>query len=175
MNIIFRAVADFISHIRADLRRPHAFAGERVGFITMRVAASGGALVLLAQDYYPVADNDYLHDASVGAMVGQEGLRKALEIALLSNVGIAHVHLHDWPGHLWFSKTDLREQLKFVPDFFKVRRKMPHAAVVLGPDAAAGRVWIAPDKIELINEFNIVGPRVDVFHCDPAGAVNYRR
>jgi len=106
---------------------------------------------------------------------GQEALRKALEIALLNKVGIAHVHMHDWPGHLWFSKTDLREQLKFMPDFFKVRRKMPHAAVVLGPSAAAGRAWLAPDKIERISEINFIGTRVEVFHSDVTGAVEHRQ
>ncbi len=173
MNIIFRAQASFIKRVRADLRRPHAFAAERVGFITMRAAASGSALLLLPQDYHPVADADYVRDSSVGAMLGQEALRKALEIALLNKVGIIHVHMHDWPGHLWFSKTDLREQLKFMPDFFKVRRKMAHAAVVLGPAAAAGRVWLAPDKIERVTEFNLIGPRVEVFHSDATGAVDY--
>jgi len=173
MNIIFRAETAFIKQVRHDLLRPHTFAAERVGFITIRAAAAGGTLLLLAQDYHPVADADYVRDSSVGAMLGQEALRKALEIALLNKVGIVHVHMHDWPGHLWFSRTDLREQLKFMPDFFKVRRKMPHAAVVLGPSTAAGRAWLAPDNIERVTEFNFVGPRVEVFHSDASGAVDY--
>jgi hypothetical protein len=173
MNIIFRAQTGFIKRVRRDLLRPHAFAAERVGFITTRAAAAGSALLLLAQDYHPVADADYVDDPSVGAMLGQEALRKALDIALLNKVGIVHVHMHDFPGRLWFSRTDLREQLKFMPDFFKVRRKMPHAAVVLGPHAAAGRVWLAPDRIERITEFNFIGPRVEVFHSDMTGAVEY--
>jgi len=173
MNIIFRATTPFIKRVHVDLRRPHAFAAERVGFMTMRAAASGSTLLLLPQDYYPVADGDYVRDPSVGAMLGQEALRKALEIALLNKVGIAHVHMHDFPGRLWFSRTDLREQLKFMPDFFKVCRTMPHAAVVLGPSAAAGRTWLGADKIERITEFNFIGPRVEVFHSDTAGAVDY--
>lgn len=175
MNIIFRAQASFIKQVRADLRRPHPFAAERVGFMTMRAAAAGDAVLLLPQDYHPVADEDYVRDPSVGAMLGQEALRKALEIALLSKVGIVHVHMHDFPGHLWFSRTDLREQLKFMPDFFKVCRKMPHAAVVLGPTVAAGRVWLAPDAIERIAEFNFIGPRIEVFHSDASGAVRDAR
>src|ERR1700682_2458077 len=131
MNIIFRATDDFMESVRKDLVRRHPFADERVGFITVRATVADQTLMLLAQDYHSVADNDYLHDNSVGAMIGQEALRKALEIALLNPVGIFHVHMHLFPGRLWFSRTDLREQLRFVPDFFKVRRTMPHGALVL--------------------------------------------
>jgi len=173
MNVIFRAQTSFIQRVRADLRRPHPFADERVGFITIRAAAFGRTLLLLPQEYHPVADADYVRDSTVGAMLGQEALRKALEIALLNEVGIIHVHMHHWPTRLWFSRTDLREQLKFMPDFFKVRRGMPHAAVVLSPGAAAGRVWLAPDQIERIAEFNLIGPRVELFHSDSTGAVEY--
>ncbi len=173
MNIIFRAPTAFIKSVRADLRRPHAFADERVGFLTARFAATGNSLILLAQDYHPVADADYLRDASVGAMMGSEALRKALEIALLNKVGIFHVHLHDFAGRLWFSGIDLREQEKFVPDFFKVRRKLPHGAIVLGPNAAAGRVWLSSDRIKPISEFNFMGPRIEVFHSDANGRVDY--
>jgi len=66
-----------------------------------------------------VADADYVKDESVGAKIGQEALRKALETALLNPVGLLHVHMHDFPGPLWFSRIDLREQLNFVPDFSK--------------------------------------------------------
>ncbi len=173
MNIIFRAPTDFITSTRADLLRPHAFAHERVGFITIRAAATSDSLLLLAQDYYRVADEDYVPDPSVGAMMGQEALRKALEIALLNKVGILHVHMHGFPGRLWFSRIDLREQLKFVPDFFKVRRNMPHGAVVLGPTAAAGRVWLAPTNVTRISEFNFVGPRIEIFNSNDSGAVDY--
>jgi len=173
MNIIFRATSSFIASVRSDLRRLHAFAGERVGFITMRTAAASESLLLLPQDYHPVADEDYVQDLSVGAMIGQEALRKALDMALLSKVGILHIHMHDFPGRLWFSRTDLREQLKFVPDFFKVRRNLPHGALVLGPESAAGRVWLAPDKIQRISEFNFIGERIEVFHSDATGAVDY--
>ena len=173
MSIIFRVPADVIRSVRADLRRPHAFAYERVGFMTIRAAATKSALILLPQEYHPVADEDYLPDDSVGAMMGPEALRKALEMALLQKVGVLHVHLHDFPGRLWFSSTDLREQEKFIPDFFKVRKKMPHGAVVLGPEAAAGRVWLGPKRVEVISEFNIVGSRFELFHADANGVVDY--
>lgn len=173
MTIIFRATEEFLTQVRADLARPHPFAEERVGFITARAAQGLDHMVLLAQDYHPVADADYLDDPSVGAMIGQEALRKALEIALLNPVGIFHVHMHMMPGPPWFSRVDLREQQRFVPDFFKVRREMPHGAIVLTPGLAAGRVWLAPDEVVRISEFNIVGGRMRITRSSRDGSVDF--
>lgn len=173
MKIIFRATETFMASVRKDLARPHSFADERVGFISVRATFSGQALVLLAQDYYPVADEDYLQDSSVGALISQEALRKALEIALLNPVGIFHVHMHFFPGRLWFSQIDLREQLRFIPDFFKVRANMPHGALVLSPTSAAGLTWLAAEKTECIAEFNTMGPRVQVLRSAKDGSVDY--
>ena len=173
MKTLFRATADFMRRVRDDLSRPHAFADERVGFIAVRVTAGAGHLVLLAENYYPVADHEYVPDASVGALIGQEALRKALEIALLQPVGIFHVHQHLFPGRLWFSPIDLREQLRFVPDFFKVRSNMPHGALVLSNTAAAGRLWLTPTEIHVINEFDTIGMRIDVQTTSDDGSVDF--
>ncbi len=105
--------------------------------------------------------------------MGQEALRKALEIALLNPVGMFHVHMHLFPGRLWFSRIDLREQLQFVPDFFKVRPNMPHGALVLSPQTAAGRAWLAVSRIERIAEFNTMGSRVQVSRSADDGSVDF--
>jgi len=80
------------------------------------------------------------------------------------------VHQHLFPGRVWFSRTDLREQHRFVPDFFKVRPNMPHGAVVLGPQQAAGRVWLAPATIKSITEFNEVGTRLTFWRAAADGS-----
>jgi len=162
VRTIFRATSRFLLEARRDLVRPHGFAAERVGFISVRAAATPSALLLLAEGYHPVADEDYVNDATVGAMMGQHAIRKALDIALLRGLGMFHVHMHDHAGRPGFSRIDLREQLKFVPDFFKVRREMPHGAVVLSRDMAAGRVWFQPASVSAISEFDAVGPRMIV-------------
>jgi hypothetical protein len=163
MRTIFRATSDFLDGVRQDLERPHAFAAERVGFISVRAANAGENLLLLAHEYHPVDDGDYVNDQSVGAMMGQEAVRKALNIALLQSVGMIHVHMHGHRGLPGFSTIDLSEQLYFVPDFFKVRKGMPHGAVVLSHDKAAGRIWLNPKAISDIHEFNIIGWRYSLF------------
>ncbi len=164
MKAMFKATAGFLDDVRRDLSRPHKFAAERVGFISVRAANTKDNLILIAQAYHPLMDEDYVDDVSVGAMMGQEAIRKALNIALLGPVGMFHVHMHEHKGRPSFSRTDLREQLKFVPDFFKVRREMPHGAIVLSHDRAVGRVWLGPKTVIAISEFVTVAPktRIDV-------------
>ncbi|MGY3495929.1 hypothetical protein [Bradyrhizobium sp. USDA 4502] len=163
MKTIFKATDRFLEEVRRDLARPHPFAAERVGFISVRATTVGDdSLVLLAADYHPLADDEYVDDSTVGAMMGQEAIRKALEIALLRSVGMVHVHLHEHHGRPHFSRTDVREQLRFIPDFFKVRREMPHGAVVLSHDRANGRVWLDRDTIVDISEFDVVGRRLSI-------------
>lgn len=157
MKVLFRASAAFMASVRADLIRPHAFAAERVGFIAVKAAVGQDHLVLLARAYHPVADEDYLDDPSVGAMMGSEAIRKALATAFIGKFGMIHVHPHWHRGVPRFSRVDLREQANFVPDFFNVRPDLPHGAIVLSEDAARGRCWLARQASTDIIEFHTTG------------------
>lgn len=174
MNVLFRATEAFMASVRRDLTRPHAFAHERIGFITTRAAAGADYLVVLAEDYYPVADDDYVRDPMVGARIGQHALRKALNLALLAPVGVVHVHMHLLPSRrLWFSQVDLSEMRNFMPDFFKVGPKMPHGALVLSPRSAAGLVWTASNSVQPFAEFNFVGSQMKVVQAARDGSTDY--
>lgn len=162
MTIMLKTTSRFLDAVRRDLRRPHAFAGERVGFITTKVARAKERLVLFAQHYHPVADRDYLDDPSVGAMMSADAIRKALDLALLQPLSVFHIHLHDHKGRTGFSTVDRREQLKYVPDFFKVRPTLPHGALVLSADSVHGRAWLDRNTIVDITEFEIAGPYTSV-------------
>jgi hypothetical protein len=142
MRIRFKITSGLFGSIRADLGRPHAFAYERVGFILAGVAQSASGVLILAREYRPVADEDYLPDTSVGAMMGPEAIRKAMEWALMKKESIFHVHSHGGRGIPRFSAVDVRESAKFVPDFLKVAPGMIHGAMVLSDDAALGRFWV---------------------------------
>lgn len=145
MNVQFKITTALLETIRADLRRPHPFAYERVGFISAGLAQSAEAVLVLARLYRPVADEDYLPDPLVGAMMGPEAIRKALECALIGRVAMFHVHTHSGVGVPEFSGVDVRESAKFVPDFLKVAPQKIHGAIVLSDNAAAGQFWVARD------------------------------
>lgn len=142
MTVSFRIRRNQLDRIRTDLRRPHIFALERMGFIMAHVGAlPDNGLAILAYDYMPVDDEDYVDDPSVAAMMGSAAIRKALQVAYLAKAAIFHVHEHSHSGAPWFSRTDLRESARFVPNFFHVAPHLPHGAIVLSSDAIAGKVW----------------------------------
>jgi hypothetical protein len=173
MKIVFRATETFIAGVRSDLMRPHAFAHERVGFISVMAAMGLDHLVVMARSYHPVADADYSRNNMVGAMMGQEAIRKALEVALLNRVGMFHVHMHTLPMRLWFSPLDLKEYPKFVPDFFKLRPELPHGAIVLSPHSGAGLTWLGPQQVLALTEFHVVGARTKITRAAADGSTDF--
>lgn len=159
MKVRFKITADLLANIRADLTRPHAFAHERVGFISAGISSMAQDIMILARAYRPVRDDDYLNDPSVGAMMGREAIRKGLEWAMQGGHAMFHVHTHGGRGIPGFSGIDLRENRKFVPDFFKVTPRCPHGALVLSDTAASGQIWFGRDREPAgIDEFVVVGP-----------------
>jgi hypothetical protein len=142
MNIRFKITATLLDAIRRDLARRHPFAHERVGFISAGLAAAHDTLLILARDYQPVLDHEYLPDPSVGAMVGADAFRRARQRAMDERVAIFHVHSHGGLGLPGFSPVDNRENAKFIPNFLSISRHCVHGALVLSDNAASGQVWV---------------------------------
>lgn len=146
MIVTLKARAGLIDAVRHDLARPHAFAYERVGFIRAKCAWLGQRLELLACGYSPVDDADYEHAAGVGAQIGSDAIRKALQSAYRPQQSLLHVHTHGGRGLPQFSPTDRRSAEEFVPSFFTTLPRMPHGILVLSDNAAAGLLWLAEDR-----------------------------
>ena len=159
MRVMFKVGDQLLARVRNDLGRLHEFAAERVGFIACRAASLvPGGIVILAHEYKAVGDEDYIDDRTVGAMMGSNAIRKALEFALNNKAGMFHVHLHEHTGRPRFSRTDARESAKFVPDFWNVRPEMPHGAMVLSKDSAYGLCWHPGiSRLIEIDKFVVVG------------------
>lgn len=158
LNTHFKITSVLLASIRRDLERPHPFAYERVGFLSAGLGAAGNNLLILAREYRPLTDSEYLQDSSVGAMMGPEAIRKALQWAMQSGEAMFHVHTHGGYGLPSFSAIDSRENAKFVPDFFKVAPQSVHGAIVFSRNAAKGQLWFdSNDTYEFIQEFYEVG------------------
>lgn len=158
MRIRFKITDGLLCAIRNDLRRSHPFAHERVGFIAAGLSAWDKGLLVLACEYRPVADEEYLDDPTVGAMMGPEAIRNALQWALRGRWAMFHVHAHAGSGVPRFSAIDLRENARFVPDFFKVAPECAHGAIVLSDTAANGLVWLGRSEAAVpISSFVSVG------------------
>jgi hypothetical protein len=158
MNINFKIRSSLLAAVRIDLQRPHPFAAERVGFIAAGITAVGRDLLVLARSYRAVLDKDYLADRSVGAMMGPEAIRKALQWAMQDKCALFHVHSHGGQGVPGFSGVDVRENARFVPDFLKVAPQCAHGAIVLSDTAARGQVWLERSQPPYaIHQFTEVG------------------
>ena len=158
MKIRFKITAALLETIRADLRRQHPFAHERVGFIAAGLAAAHDELLIVARQYRPLSDADYLPDPSVGAMISAEAIRGARQWAMDERVSIFHVHTHGGHGIPGFSGVDARENAKFIPNFLSVAPQAVHGAIVLSDDAASGQVWLGRELPQhFITRFIAVG------------------
>lgn len=141
MNIHFKLTTAMADEIITDLSRPHHFAAERAGFIGCKVSRSRGGILVLAHTYIALPDDWYTDDVRYGCFFNAAAMRAAMQFSLTNDAGMFHVHMHEHTGMPWFSRTDLRESRKFVPDFWNVRPSLPHGTLVLSADSAAGLCW----------------------------------
>ena len=159
MNIHFKIQREFIDSIRRDLSRPHEFAYERVGFIGCKAGRLGnGAWIILAALYYSVADEDYVEDDSVGALIGSAAIRKMMQVAYDEPLSIFHVHMHEHRGIPRPSPVDIREMGELIPNFWHVRENLPHGAIVLSRDSLSGTIWDPSLQVKRpIDDITVVG------------------
>lgn len=158
MKVQIKITDALLASINADLHRPHAFAFERVGFLTAGAARTRNGILLLCRAYHPVADDDYERSRFVGAQIGSEAMRKAIEAAYQHRSSLIHIHTHGGLGRPEFSHTDLNSAPEFVPGFFSALPRMPHGIVVLSNDNARGILWTAPKVApEYVDGFVQVG------------------
>ena len=147
MKTHIKIAGTLLNAIRADLHRPHPFAFERVGFVTAGASWTlAGDLTLLCRDYQPVLDEDYERSNTVGAKIGSNAMRKALQAAYRHKSTILHIHTHGGTGRPQFSPVDLHSAGDFVPGFFTALPQMPHGIVVLSSDSARCLLWTAPKE-----------------------------
>jgi len=150
-NTLFSEIVD-------DLRRPHEYAHERVGFMFCRQSALRSGSLLLAYRYTPIRDDQYLEDRTVGARFDGSCIRDAMQIALTEGCSVFHVHLHEHRGQPRFSGIDTRAMQEIMPCFVNLRPDRLHGALVLSLDSAFARVWgtdlsptgQTPDRLSLV-------------------------
>jgi hypothetical protein len=142
MTILMRIPSKLVREARRDLLREHPFAHERIGYFACKPAGlPEDQLLLCAYKYLPVADDHYVDDPSVGALIGADGLRAAMQVAYSEQASLFHVHMHVHRGAPWFGRYDLEQNHQFVPDMFNVAAGVPHGALVMSYDEIAGLCW----------------------------------
>lgn len=146
MLIHIKMTKNVYQRMRADLKRPHDFAYERVGFIFARKGnADQDTLLVLATDYSPVLDAHYLDDPAVGAKINSSAIRSVMERAYSTKECILHVHQHGHSGVPRFSRVDRVEYNKMIPSFHNIGGDVVHGALVFSLDSASGLIWTSKD------------------------------
>ena len=145
-SVCIRLPKHLVEDMKADLRRPHPSAAERVGLLSVATGrGEGGELLALGLEYRPVQEEHYVEDPTVGVKIGVGAIRAAIDRIRLAHRGLFHVHLHEHRGVPGFSSTDRREQPRLVESFRRVGASVPHGMLVLSDDSATAWVWLPGD------------------------------
>lgn len=163
MKMRLRMTHSMFAKIVADLRRPHEFAYERVGFLFCKQSRTPSGVLLLAFKYGPIRDDQYIRDESVGARFDSSSIRDAMQVALSEGVSVFHVHLHDHTGKPRFSGTDVREMQALMPCFVNVRPDRVHGALVMSLDSATANGWSASQSGAEKVRVTVVGSMLRIF------------
>jgi hypothetical protein len=154
--------------IRSDLQRSHPFAAERVGFVMARTGAlSQGGVLILPTRYHSIPDDQYLRDSTVGARIGPEAMRSAMEAVYhgrSNREGIFHVHLHPHSGETAMSRTDSRELPPLIPGFQSVGPLAAHGILILSRNHGTAWVWLPGQSTAQVNKtISIIGTPLELF------------
>ena len=139
--IRLRLATTLLESMLMDLRRPHSFAFERIGFLCCRQTAVPSGYLLLGYRYVAIDDDRYIRDKSVGARFDATAIRTGMQLALTEDATMFHVHVHEHTGVPRMSRVDSREMQQLMPCFVNVCPEHLHGALVLSADRAYARVW----------------------------------
>lgn len=164
-KIFVRLTRSLYDEVRRDLDRPHDFAHERVGFMTVHLGnARHEPLLVLADSYTPVADEHYVNDPYVGARINSDAIRSAMQQALDRNCGIFHVHQHPFSGKPHLSRVDRNELPQVAAGTRNATPSHPHGLLLLSEDSGTAFVLLPDtDRLFQAERLSIVGFPTEIF------------
>lgn len=153
--------------ILQDLKRPHPFAAERIGFVTGRMGSLVHGQLILLTGYHVIPDHEYVEDRKVGARIGSEAITWAMQAAYHGRPkgeGVFHIHLHGHRGQTGMSGTDSREIPPMISGFQSVGREAAHGIIILTLNHGTAWVWL-PGRDESIQaaSISVIGSPMRVF------------
>ena len=154
MKPFLRIPIRFYLECLSDLRRPHAFAHERIGFFSTR-RGIGGAVVVTG--YQPALDDEYVQAPGVGACLGTAAVRRIMQVILSDKVGLLHVHLHDHQGKPAESSTDQMNIPPLVEALSRISTFGESGYVILSHDRAIGGAQSKGGKFQRFQKITKVG------------------
>lgn len=159
-NVLVRIPQPLLDTIAADLRRPHAFAYERVGFAVVGTSRQIGLEpIFCVNGYMPVAEDGYDPSDECGALINSRAIRVAMQLAMDTRQCVVHVHSHDYSERPGFSSIDESDHEGLVRSFRNLGINQPYGAMLLGDRGFLMRIWLpGASRFEDTRHFRIVGP-----------------
>lgn len=143
--MMLRIPKQLVTEIRADLHRRHEFAFERVGYVLARAEGE----LIIALEYLPLLDSEYLPTESVGAEFSDAAITRVLRKAAKGKYCVLHTHEHGHHGRPWFGAVDRASLRELTPAFFGMSPG-PHGGLLLSHDDASALVWAAPGATPVV-------------------------
>lgn len=148
MKIHIKILRDTYERAREDLKRPHSFAAERVGFFSSkRNKMDGTTLLVFLIEYHPIPDDQYIDDPDSGARINGTAIREAVQRALDTGNGVFHVHEHPGRGIPQQSPMDREELPQLIPSFQAAAPNASHGVFLLSQDKFSGLVWMPGERM----------------------------
>lgn len=143
-----------------DLRRKHPYAEERVGFLhTTSKRLADNTVLVIATEYVPVADENYIEDDRVGAKINSAAIRAAMQRSLEKKGGCFHVHLHDHRGQPGPSRTDKNGLPGVAESLANVAPAQANGFLILSQDSFYASVkipgqkaFLQPDAVSVVGK-----------------------
>ena len=168
MTIEIRMTGLLAKEIKRDLARPHPFAAERVGFVLGKIGSlSGQGKSVVLTRYHSVPDDQYEEDDTVGARIGFEAMKAAMQAVFQGRVakeGIFHIHIHEHLGQTRMSREDADGLPPMMPGFQAMGRQAAHGIIILSLDHGSGWVWLpGHDGSVQADKVSIIGTPIGVY------------
>jgi hypothetical protein len=157
MKCIVRLRRNLFDEMRSDLRRRHAHAFERVGFLYGRLGRAGSIAIVVPFEYTPVPDEQYVEDRTVSAMIDADALFDAHQRARSTGQCCLHVHAHGGSGGTWFSRTDVSTLDRIGPSLQRMAKSAAHGGLVLTKTTGACLMWLPEETKPVRSALSIVG------------------
>jgi hypothetical protein len=126
-----------------DLKRPHEFAFERVGYFLGESNLEKNEIAIV--DWLSFGDEMYQR-SNVGAEIGREGMKYLMRNAFQTNMTYLHFHLHLFQKKPTFSFTDIQSIKEIVPALFSFSSASAHGAIILGSQYVTYEIWLRNQK-----------------------------
>jgi len=158
MKIKLKIPKGLYAHMLEDLKRPHSFAFERVGFAySTTTIVDEDTVIISLKDYQPVKDECYIETDEVGAKFNADSIRDAMQICLDKQWGGFHVHLHNHKGLPFPSKDDEQGLPSVIESLTNVAADQACGVLILSKDSFYASVvvkgtvhWVEPELISVI-------------------------